>query len=51
MEALFGFLIAMVVGTTGADGRSLNLPVLVLARGLPMSEAVGTSLVFVTMVK
>jgi uncharacterized membrane protein YfcA len=51
MGVLFGFLIAIVVGMTGAGGGSLTVPVLVLGCGLPMGEAVGTSMVFVTMVK
>jgi uncharacterized membrane protein YfcA len=51
VPAFFGFIIAMVVGMTGAGGGSLTVPVLVLACGLPIGDAVGTSLVFVTMVK
>ena len=51
MEVLFGFLIAIVIGMTGAGGGPLTVPVLVLACELPMAEAVGTSMVFVTMVK
>jgi uncharacterized membrane protein YfcA len=51
MEALFGFLIAIVIGMTGAGGGTLAVPVLVLACGLPATEAVGTSMVFATVVK
>jgi uncharacterized protein len=51
MAALFGFVVAMMVSMTGAGGGSLTVPILVLACGLPMGEAVGTSMVFVTMVK
>src|SRR5262245_22963857 len=51
MPAIFGFIIAMVVGMTGAGGGSLTVPVLVLACGLPVGDAVGTSMVFVTLVK
>jgi uncharacterized membrane protein YfcA len=51
VAVLFGFLISLVVAMTGAGGGSLTVPVLVLVCGLPMSEAVGTSMVFVTVVK
>jgi uncharacterized membrane protein YfcA len=48
---LIGFLIATVIGMTGAGGGSLTVPVLVLLCRLPIAEAVGTSLVFGTIVK
>jgi uncharacterized membrane protein YfcA len=51
MEPLFGFVIAMVVGMTGAGGGPLTVLVLVLVCGLPTAVAVGTSMVFVTIVK
>src|SRR5690242_21341289 len=51
MTALFGFLIATLIGMTGAGGGSLTVPVLVLGCGLPIAEAVGTSMVFGTIVK
>ena len=51
MEPLFGFLIAMLVGMTGAGGGPLTVPVLVLVCGLPPAEAVGTSMLFLTVVK
>ena len=51
MEALFGFLIAVVIGMTGAGGGTLAVPVLVLVFGVPPAEAVGTSMVFATIVK
>jgi uncharacterized membrane protein YfcA len=51
MTALAGFLIAAMIGMTGAGGGSLTVPVLVLGCGLPVAEAVGTSLVFGTIVK
>jgi uncharacterized protein len=51
MAAVFGFVIAMVVAMTGAGGGSLTVPVLILACGLPMGEAVGTSMLFVSTVK
>jgi len=51
MEAILGFLIAIVIGMTGAGGGTLAVPVLVLACGLPTAEAVGTAMVFATAVK
>ena len=51
MEGLFGFLVAIVIGMTGAGGGTLTVPVLVLVFGMPTAEAVGTSLVFSTAVK
>lgn len=51
MQALLGFLIATLIGMTGAGGGSLTVPVLVLGCGQPIAEAVGTSLVFATVVK
>jgi uncharacterized membrane protein YfcA len=51
MEAVYGFLIATIIGMTGAGGGTLAVPVLVLVCGLPTAEAVGTSMVFATFVK
>jgi uncharacterized membrane protein YfcA len=51
MMPLAGFLIATLIGMTGAGGGSLIVSVLVLGCGLPIAEAVGTSLVFGTIVK
>jgi len=51
MEACVGFLIAIVIGMTGAGGGTLAVPVLVLACGVPAAEAVGTSMAFATVVK
>jgi uncharacterized membrane protein YfcA len=51
MEAILGFLIALVVGMTGAGGGTLAVPALVLACGVPMAEAVAASLAFSTVVK
>lgn len=51
MESLFGFLIAIVIGMTGAGGGSLAVPVLVLACGMPAAESVGTAMLFGTVVK
>lgn len=51
MEALFGFTIAIIIATTGAGGGTILAPVLVLAWGLPTAEAVGTAMLFSTIVK
>jgi len=51
MQALIGFLIAVIIGMTGAGGGSLVVTVLVLVCGMPAAEAVGTSMVFGTIVK
>ena len=51
MEALLGFAIAMVVGLTGMGGGPLAAPLLMLVLGVPPAEAVGTSLLFVTITK
>ncbi|MBI4891180.1 MAG: sulfite exporter TauE/SafE family protein [Acidobacteria bacterium] len=51
MEALLGFAIAMVVGLTGMGGGPLAAPLLMLVLGVPPLEAVGTSLLFVTITK
>lgn len=51
MEALLGFFIALVIGTTGAGGGSLTVPVLILLCKMPIAEAVGTSMLFGTIVK
>jgi uncharacterized membrane protein YfcA len=51
MEAVYGFLIALVVGMTGAGGGTLAVPVLVLAFGVPTTEAVAASLAFSTVIK
>ena len=51
MEILFGFLIATIIGMTGTGGGTLAAPMLVLAWGLPPAEAIGTSMVFATVVK
>jgi len=51
MELLTGFAIAVIVGMTGMGGGPLAAPIFILALGLPVTEAVGTSLVFVTIVK
>jgi uncharacterized membrane protein YfcA len=51
MEVVLGFLIAVAVGMTGMGGGVLAAPALILFAGMPAFEAVGTSLVFVTVVK
>lgn len=51
MEALLGFAIALVVGLTGMGGGPLAAPLLMLVLGVPPVEAVGTSLLFVTITK
>jgi uncharacterized protein len=51
MEVAIGFLIALAIGLTGIGGGTLTAPVLVLFGGLPAAAAVGTALVFGTLVK
>jgi uncharacterized membrane protein YfcA len=51
MIALAGFLVALAVGLTGVGGGVLMTPVLILAFGLAPAAAVGTALLFVTVVK
>jgi uncharacterized membrane protein YfcA len=51
MMALAGFLVALAVGLTGVGGGVLMTPILILAFGLPPAAAVGTALLFVTVVK
>lgn len=51
MESLIGFFIAMVVGLTGAGGGPLTVPLLVLVLGRNAAESVGTSFLFVLLIK
>lgn len=51
MEIVLGFIIATVVGLTGMGGGPLAAPLLMLVLGVPAAEAVGTSLLFVTITK
>ncbi len=51
MEIILGFAIAWVVGMTGMGGGPLAAPLLMLVLGLPPAEAVGTSLLFVSVTK
>lgn len=47
--AVYGVLIGIVTGLLGAGGGFLLIPTLVLIVGLPMREAVGTSLLIIAM--
>ncbi|HEY6350752.1 MAG TPA: sulfite exporter TauE/SafE family protein [Candidatus Angelobacter sp.] len=51
MQILIGFGIALLMGLTGIGGGSFTTPALVLTAGLSGAEAVGTALVFSTIVR
>ena len=51
METTIGFVIAVLVGLTGVGGGSFTTPMLVLVCGISGAEAVGTALVFSTVIK
>jgi uncharacterized protein len=51
MEIAVGFVIAVLVGLTGVGGGSFTTPLLVLLCGISGAEAVGTALVFSTVIK
>jgi len=51
METAIGFVIAVLVGLTGVGGGSFTTPMLVLVCGISGAEAVGTALVFSTVIK
>ncbi len=51
MMALAGFLVALAVGLTGVGGGVLMTPILILVFGMNPAAAVGTALLFVTVVK
>jgi uncharacterized protein len=51
MEVAIGFTIAVLVGLTGVGGGSFTTPMLVLVCGVSGAEAVGTALVFSTVIK
>lgn len=51
MEVAIGFVIAVLVGLTGVGGGSFTTPLLVLVCGISGAEAVGTALVFSTVIK
>lgn len=51
MQVLIGFVIALIVGLTGVGGGSFTTPALVLLAGVSGAEAVGTALVFATVIR
>ena len=51
MQVLIGFVVALLVGLTGVGGGSFTTPALVLLAGVSGAEAVGTALVFATIVR
>lgn len=51
MQVMIGFVVALFVGLTGVGGGSFTTPALVLLAGLPGAEAVGTALVFSTVIR
>lgn len=51
MEIALGFFIAFIVGVTGMGGGPLATPLLMIVLAVPAMEAVGTSLIFVTITK
>jgi uncharacterized membrane protein YfcA len=51
VQVLIGFIVALFVGLTGVGGGSFTTPALVLVVGLSGAEAVGTALVFSTIVR
>jgi uncharacterized membrane protein YfcA len=51
MEIAIGFVIAVLVGMTGVGGGSFTTPLLVLVCGISGAEAVGTALVFSTVIR
>jgi uncharacterized membrane protein YfcA len=51
MQVLIGFVIALAVGLTGVGGGSFTTPALVLLAGISGAEAVGTALVFSTIIR
>jgi uncharacterized protein len=51
MEVAIGFVIALLVGLTGVGGGSFTTPMLILVCGISGAEAVGTALVFSTVIK
>lgn len=51
MITLAGFLVALAVGLTGVGGGVLMTPILILGFGMEPAAAVGTALLFVTVVK
>jgi hypothetical protein len=51
MEIALGFLIAFAVGLTGVGAGSVTAPMLMLFLGVPAPAAVGTALIFGTVIK
>src|ERR1700740_102364 len=51
VQVLIGFVIALAVGLTGVGGGSFTTPALGLLAGISGAEAVGTSLVFSTVIR
>lgn len=51
MQILIGFVIALSVGLTGIGGGSFTTPALVLISGISGAEAVGTALIFSTVIR
>lgn len=51
MEAVIGFVIAFAIGVTGIGAGTVTAPVLMLFMGVGPAVAVGTALVFATIVK
>lgn len=51
MEVFLGFLIALAIAITGVGAGTITAPMLILFLHLPLSEAVGTALIFAVTVK
>ena len=51
MEYLLGFVIAAAIGLTGVGAGVITTPVLILFLHVPAAQAVGTALIFSTVVK
>jgi uncharacterized membrane protein YfcA len=51
MEFLLGFVIAAAIGLTGVGAGVITTPVLILFLHVPAAQAVGTALIFSTVVK
>jgi uncharacterized membrane protein YfcA len=51
MELILGFMIATAIGLTGVGAGVITTPVLILFLHLPPAQAVGTALIFATVVK
>src|SRR6516162_9955791 len=51
MEIVLGFIIAAAIGLTGVGAGVITTPVLILFFRLPPAQAVGTALIFASLVK